>query len=114
MIQCTDCERTSKSWWLVERNFPVCGDCSGFRDERAMRKANEFKMYIGNNEVRNASGKFRIPANIYQNHTNGIAFVNTVQLTFDNNVWEGVQSSDRSDTAVLLRRTKKKLMPNGY
>lgn len=78
-----------------------------------MRKANEFKLYVGKNEVRNASGTFRLPATIYQDHSNGISFVNHVQTVFDNSIWCGIESRDSSYGAVLLRRTKKKYMPNG-
>ena len=112
-ISCIDCDNTSNSWWLVERNLPVCADCSGDRDKRAMRKADEFKMYVGRNEVRNGSGTFRLPATIYQDHSNGISFINHVQTVFNNSVWVGIQSNDSSDPVVLLRRTKKKYMPNG-
>jgi hypothetical protein len=78
-----------------------------------MRRANEYKLFVHKNEVRNPSGSLRIPATIIQGKGDSFPNVNQIQIVFDQSVWHGIQSWDNVDGAVLLKRTKKKYLPNG-
>lgn len=78
-----------------------------------MRTSNQMTMFLFNNQVSNATHTFTLPAIVTKGRGDMFPDVNQVQVLFDSSVWIGLSSWDNIDGAVLLKRTKKKYMPNG-
>ena len=109
---CFDCEKSTTRLWNFG-GISVCTPCSGWRFEQAMRKVNEVKMYLFNNELFNAARSFHLPATVIKGNGDIFPDIHSVQVVFDSSVWHGVISNDNIDGSVLMKRTKRKFMPNG-
>lgn len=109
---CFDCQKVAPRFWTYD-NLRVCDQCSGWRFELAMRNTNQIKMYLFNNQLFNSARSFRLEAIVFKGKGDIFPDIDTVQAVFDNSVWHGVISWDNIDGSILMKRTKKKFMPNG-
>lgn len=109
---CFDCEKPAPRFYNYSGKT-ICASCTGWRDELAMRTANEFKLFLFNDTLYNATRSFHLPAIVTKGTGEIFPDVNHVQAVFDSSVWYGLSSWDNIDGAVLMKRTKKKYMPNG-
>lgn len=111
-MNCFDCEKAAARFYKYDGKS-ICGPCTGWRDELAMRKSNEMRLYYFNGQLHNAARSFHLDAIIKKANRDTFPEINQINTVFDASVWTGVISSDNIDGAVLMKRTKKKFMPNG-
>lgn len=111
-LQCFDCEKKSDRYWSFGSQR-VCGPCSGWRHELQMRKSNETKLFLFNGQLHNAARTFTLPAVVFKGKGDVFPDIDRVQAVFDNSVWTGNIAWDNIDGMVLMKRTKKRYMPNG-